>query len=156
PYKSTTPRYARRVPLIAQGGVAGRFALLAAPSSPRSLALLELKSALFEAITQRFDLPAEPSPDGLLKQLRRAGSLDEGTLSALKEVLSMMQQVEASVVGGRHAHLSRSALARASSVVHHVLATCGADANAPPSPTRHRPLHEDDKATLPLGSSQAP
>ena len=31
PYKSPLPRYARPLPLIAQGGVAGRFAMLAAP-----------------------------------------------------------------------------------------------------------------------------
>jgi hypothetical protein len=47
PYLSPLPRYARPTPLVAQGGVAGRFAMLAAPSSPRSLALLELKSALY-------------------------------------------------------------------------------------------------------------
>ena len=33
-YKSALPRYARATPLVAQGGAAGRFAMLAAPSSP--------------------------------------------------------------------------------------------------------------------------
>src|SRR5205823_6387158 len=77
PYKTTSPRYARPTPLVAQGGVAGRFALLAAPSSPRSLALLELKSALMEAVAFELDLPPDPSPDRLFSSLVRAGSLDE-------------------------------------------------------------------------------
>ena len=74
-YKSPLPRYARRIPLIAQGGAAGRFAMLAAPSSARGLVLLELKSALFETVTHRFGLEAEPPPDVLLRLL--AGVADD-------------------------------------------------------------------------------
>jgi hypothetical protein len=127
PYKGPLPRYARAVPLVSQGGVAGRFAVLAAPSSPRSLALLELKSALHEALGYKLDLGAEPAPEALAKMARKAGSLDDAAYSALKEILALMQHTEASVVAGRPTRVSRAALARASAVVRSVLAACGAD-----------------------------
>jgi hypothetical protein len=130
PYRGPLPRYARPTPLVAQGGVAGRFAMLAAPTSPRNLALLELKSALSDALAFKLDLPGEPSPDVLAKAARRAGSLDDRAYSSLKEVLALMHQVEASVVAGKPAPVSRSALFRAARVVRSVLDACGAGAFA--------------------------
>jgi hypothetical protein len=131
PYRSPLPRYARPTPLVAQGGVAGRFAVLAAPTSPRSLMLLELKSALFEALALRFGLESDPSPDALTRLVAREGSLDERAYSAFKEVLSTMHRVEASVVAGRPATLSRQALSHAAEVVRDVLAACHADGRRP-------------------------
>src|SRR5205823_4103910 len=45
-YRRRIPSFARPVPLVAQGGAAGRAAMLLAPSTPRALAVIELKSAL--------------------------------------------------------------------------------------------------------------
>jgi len=128
PYKSTLPRYARPTPLVAQGGVAGRFALIAAPSSPRSLALLELKSALFEAIALKFELEAEPSPERLARLVRQKAKLDDGAYSAFKGMLSAMQRVETSVVAGRPVKVPRTLLAEAAKMSAEVLSACGADA----------------------------
>jgi hypothetical protein len=139
PYRSPLPRYARPTPLVAQGGVAGRFAVLAAPTSPRSLALLELKSGLVEALTHKLGLGAEPAPDALARLAVRAGGLDAGAASALTDVLQMMHEVESAVVAGRPANVSLAALAQAASVVHSVVAACGADGNhARPV---HHPVH---------------
>ncbi len=129
-YKGPLPRYARGTPLVSQGGVAGRFGLIAAPSSPRSLLLMELKSALYESITLRLGLAAEPTPDALTKMVQRAGSLDDAATVALRQVLSTMQRVEASMVAGRPASVSKATLAHAAGVVHEVLAACGADASS--------------------------
>ena len=132
PYKSPLPRYARPTPLVAQGGVAGRFAVLAAPSSPRSLALLELKSALYEALQHKLNLAVEPPPEVLAKMALKAGTLDESAYSALKDVLHMMQAVEASVVAGRPANVTPAALSSAADVVRRVLVACGVEqARAP-------------------------
>jgi len=131
PYRSPVPRYARPTPLVAQGGVAGRFAVIAAPTSPRSLTLLELKSALFEALALRFGLESDPSPEALAQIVAREGALDERSYSAFKEVLSTMNRVEASVVAGRPANVSRPALAHAFKVVREVLAACHADGRQP-------------------------
>lgn len=127
PYRSPMPRYARPTPLVAQGGVAGRFAVLAAPTSPRALILLELKSALFEAMALRFGLESDPSPEALTRLVSREGALDERALSAFKEVLSTMHRVESSMVAGRPANVSRPALAHAAKVVREALAACHAD-----------------------------
>ncbi len=121
PYQSPLPRYARPTPLVAQGGVAGRFAVLAAPTSPRSLALLELKSALYEALQLRLGLTAEPSPDALARMVVKAGSLDGGAYSALNEILAMMHDVESAVAAGRTAGVAKKDLARAAEVVREVL-----------------------------------
>jgi hypothetical protein len=143
PYRSPTPRYARRTPLVAQGGIAGRFAVIAAPTSPRSLAVLELKSALFEGVQEKLGLAAEPAPDALLNLVDRAGRLDESAYSALKEVLHMMLQVETAVLAGRPASVPETAVAKAAASVRAALAACGpvplADASpaapaVPPNP----------------------
>ena len=142
PYKSPLPRYARPTPLVAQGGVAGRFAVLAAPSSPRSLALLELKSALYEALQHKLELTIEPPPDALARMALKAGALDESAYSSLKEVLQMMQGVEAAVVAGRPANVTSASLSRAAAVVRQVLVACGVEQPQAPRPPREpsRPL----------------
>ncbi len=124
PYRSPMPRYARRTPLVAQGGVAGRFAVIAAPTSPRSLAVLELKSALFEGVQGKLGLAAEPAPETLLERVARTGKLDGGAYSALKEVLHMMHEVETAVLAGRAASVPESAVAKAAGAVRAALDAC--------------------------------
>lgn len=126
PYKSPLPRYARPVAMVAQGGVAGRFALLAAPSSPRSLALLELKNALFEALSHRFDLGPSPSPTALAKVVGASENVDRHQLDELRDVMLTMQRVEESVTAGRAARVSRETVHHAAEVVRSVLEACGA------------------------------
>src|SRR5262249_36826153 len=43
-HKPVVPRFVRRIPAVAQGGVAGHAAVIAAPQTTRILAVLELKS----------------------------------------------------------------------------------------------------------------
>jgi hypothetical protein len=140
PYKNPLPRYARPIPLIAQGGVAGRFALLAAPSSPRSLALMELKSALFETIAERFHLAPQPSSEAVLRAVVDSGHIDERLQQELVELLALMKRIEASVVVGRPANLPRAAVHRAGRVVREVLVACGTSAgpSAEPPPSTRR------------------
>jgi hypothetical protein len=126
PYKSPLPRYARPVSLVAQGGVVGRFAMLSAPSSPRSLALLELKSALFEALAYRFELGPDPSAKAIEKAVRSSGLVDDTSLRSLAKVMAVMQQAEGSVVAGRPMKLGRPLVREAAQVVEDVLAACGA------------------------------
>lgn len=127
-YKSALPRYARATPLVSQGGAAGRFAMLAAPSSPRSLALMELKSGLFEALALRYDLDAEPSVDRITSIVRREAGLEPQAFESFKGMLSAMSRVESSVVAGRPTKVPRTLLADAARMCAAVLAACGADA----------------------------
>lgn len=130
-YKSPLPRYARRLPLIAQGGAAGRFAMLAAPSSARGLLLLELKSALFEVVTQRFALAAEPAPEVLVRLL--APMADAALLDELRRVLDTMSRTETAVVAGQRAKVPQRVLLEADDVVRRAIALCHADAPRPAS-----------------------
>ncbi len=126
PYKSPNPRFARPTPLVAQGGVAGRFALLSAPSSPPSLVLLELKSALVEALAQKLGTPVDPSTESILSAAHRAAALDDRGRSALKEVLGTMHKAETSIVLGRPTYVPRAMLKKAAAVVSDVLHAAGA------------------------------
>ena len=141
PYRAPLPRYARAVPLVAQGGLAGRLGLLAAPTSPRGLALLELRSALFEALATRYGLSSEPTADALHDLARRHGGLDAAAASDLHDVLASMARVESALVAGRNAKVSRAELERAAEVVDAVLVAC--QASGPPPPTRPALLETD-------------
>lgn len=134
PYARDLPRYARPVPLVAQGGIAGRFAMLAAPSSPRALTLLELKSGLVETLALRFPLlPFEPTAKALVDLLRQQARLEPAALLRLHAVLAHMERVEASVGAGRPAKVSRAALVEASETIAQILAAT-AEPGPPPSP----------------------
>ncbi len=69
PYRRRTPRYAAATPLVAQGGVAGRAAVLAAPTTHRALAMLELKSALEEGLVHRLGLDSGAATATLLSEI---------------------------------------------------------------------------------------
>ncbi|MBK8256635.1 MAG: DUF4350 domain-containing protein [Polyangiaceae bacterium] len=125
-YKSPLPRYARRIPLIAQGGAAGRFAMLAAPTSARGLVLLELKSALYETVAQRFGLDGEPSPEILLRLL--AGLGNAVVVEDVRRVLDQMTRVEGAVVANQRPRVSLKSLIEADAVIRSAIALCQADA----------------------------
>jgi hypothetical protein len=129
PYASPMPRYARPVPLVARGGVAGRFAMLAAASSPRSLAVLELKSALYETVGDRLPLGTSPTADRVLAMVRERG----GETARLREVLTAMNRVEAAVVAGRRPRVRAAELRRAAAVARRALSVLGAPGVAPPT-----------------------
>jgi hypothetical protein len=126
PYRSPVPRYARATPLVARGGVAGRFAMLAAPSSPRSLLLLELKSALFEAATDRLGLDPSPSSDAVLRAIAATGKVDEGMMARLRESLRRMQRAESAVLSGSGLRVDKATVEEAHAVVTEVVARIGA------------------------------
>lgn len=130
PYRNPMPRFAREVALVGQGGVAGRFALLAAPSSPRSLALMELKSALFETVAASQGLEGDPSPDAVRRAVESANGLDPQAASAFKEVFAMMQRVESALVAGRKARVTREGLEAAARVIEEVLEAFPVDGRA--------------------------
>lgn len=115
PYRQTTPRYASATPLFAQGGVAGRAAVLAAPTTDRVLALLELRSALVEGLSHRLGLDANVGATTLLEEIDRQDALSRRSSGELKEMLEEMNRAESAVmasrpfrVGARHLEHIRS------------------------------------------------
>lgn len=126
PYKSPMPRYARSTPLVARGGVAGRFAMLAAPSSPKGLVLLELKSALFDAITDRFELGLSPTPDAVLGAVRGSNLVEPSLMTRLEHTVQQMLKTEAAMVAGAGARVRRELVQDAHEVVAEVVDACEA------------------------------
>lgn len=126
PYKSPLPRYARATPLVSRGGVAGRFAMLAAPSSPKGLVLLELKSALFDAVAERFGLDPSPSADAVLRAVRSSGRVSASMQQSLEGVVSRMQRAEAGMVTGAGGKVRREVVEDAHRVVRAVVDALGA------------------------------
>lgn len=97
-HKPITPRFVRRTPAVAQGGVAGHAAVIAAPQTSRVLAVLELKSALEEQLTSILGLPKVPGHTELMTQVQARGLLDAEGVVALRRLLLRMSNVETMVV----------------------------------------------------------
>jgi hypothetical protein len=109
-HRAVTPRFVRRVPSVAQGGVAGHAAILASPGTSRVLALLELKSALEEQLAARLGLDRPPPHDELVARVRSAGLLDGARVVALERLLASFARVEGTLVTrGRAAQRVRDA-----------------------------------------------
>lgn len=146
-YKSPTPRYARPVPLVSRGGVAGRFALLAAPTSPKSLVLLELKSAAMESLVERFSLEHDPSTQSVLRAMRASGLVNASLQASFERIVATMQRAEAAVLAGNEARIRSDTLPEAAKVIEEVLRACEA---APVGAARR-----DDRAPAdPAGAEQ--
>ena len=97
-HKPVTPRFVRRTPSVAQGGVAGHAAVIAAPQTSRVLAVLELKSALEEQLTAILGLPKVPGHQELLQQVGTRRLLDAEGVHSLRRLLLRMSNVETMVV----------------------------------------------------------
>ena len=97
-HKPITPRFVRKTPAVAQGGVAGHAAVIAAPQTSRVLAVLELKSALEEQLTGILGLSKVPGHTELLAQVASQGILDTEGVHALRRLLLRMSSVETMVV----------------------------------------------------------
>jgi hypothetical protein len=106
-HKAVTPRFVRRVPVVAQGGIAGHAAVLSAPRTSRVLALLEYKSALEEDLATRLGLDRAPPADQLLARVRAAGLLDASGLDALDQLLKTLAHVEGLLVVHRRGTAQR-------------------------------------------------
>lgn len=97
-HKPVKPRFVRKTASVAQGGVAGHAAVIAAPQTSRVLAVLELKSALEEQLTSLLGLPKVPGHTELLTQISVRGLLDAEGMVALRRLLLRMASVETMVV----------------------------------------------------------
>jgi hypothetical protein len=106
-HRHAIPRFARPVPVVAQGGIAGHAAVLGSPGTSRALAILELKSALEEELATRLGLDRAPSHDQLVARLRAERLLDESGARVLSRLLATMARIEAVATGVVDAQASR-------------------------------------------------
>ena len=99
-YVPAPPGYARGIPLAAQGGFAGRFAVLGAPSTDRSLILLELKRGLEGSLRQRLGLPGAANSREIVECVAQREVLSRASLRALE---NLFEQLSAGEIAVRHA-----------------------------------------------------
>lgn len=121
PYRRAVPRYARPTHVIAQGGAAGRVALLAAPTTHRALALLELKSALEEGAALRLGLPATAGEVEILYEIDRQEALPQQSSVLLRSLLADLRQAEAAVVAAKPLRVTALTVEKAHEKVEAVL-----------------------------------
>lgn len=107
-HKPLVPRFTRKIPGVAQGGVAGHAAVIAAPQTTRVLAVLELKSALEEQLAAVLGLAKVPGHQELLEQMSHRRLLDAEGMVALRRLLLRMANVETMVVFQRSGGMVQS------------------------------------------------
>ena len=100
-HKASIPRFTRRIPLAAQGGVAGHAAVIAAPQTSRVLAVLELKAALEEDLCKTLALDQNPGHEGLVGAIVARNLLDAEGIRSLKALLLRMASAETMVLSQR-------------------------------------------------------
>ncbi len=135
PYKSPIPRYARSTPLAARGGVAGRFAMLAAPTTPKALVLLELKSALFEMVSQKFSLSSAPTAAEVMNAMREAKFLSGAEFGKLEAIVNRMADVESQLLRGGASRLNRDVVVDAERLVSDVVGRLNSYERPVPGPS---------------------
>lgn len=132
-YRSRLPRFARAVPLVAQGGVAGRVAVLSSNVSPPALALLEVRSALTEALAQHFNTSDQTAPSQLVQRIRDEIGIPADLDRDTDAVLRTMRAAESSVVSGSSAKVSESEVRKAYGVMERLLDLVKVDIPWPPT-----------------------
>jgi len=105
-YRRYVPRYALSAPLVGQGGVAGRAAVLAAPTTDRALVLAELRSALSEALAERLGTDARAASSRLAEEVGARGVLGPDGIGRLKELLRELDRAPPFLAENRRLRMS--------------------------------------------------
>jgi hypothetical protein len=98
PRPRVAPRYSTAEPLVAQGGLAGRIAVLSAPSTDAALGLAELRAAAMDLLGERLSLGRTPSAKLVLAELERRKLLSDGGLRELESAFSELRVIEERIV----------------------------------------------------------
>jgi hypothetical protein len=97
-YQRPTPRYALPIPLVAQGGVAGRAAVLSSATTASTLVVVELKKAMDAFLRERLELPRHANSQQLLQALSASRALPESTRRELEDVYGKLIRAENSLL----------------------------------------------------------
>ena len=111
PYR---PRFAMPAPLASQPGEAGRAAVLAAPTTPRSLVLLELMAAISAYLASRMNNEEQLPMSAVFDAALERQLLNQTQRAELTVLLALVNRVQVALVNGgqsrvrlkelRHAH----------------------------------------------------
>jgi hypothetical protein len=120
-YQRKMPSFSRPIAMIAQGGAAGRSAVLAASTTPAALVVLELKSALEEGIAHDLGFATNLAPTQLQAEIAKRRVLDERRQGTLKAALLEMAEVETMVTAGQPQVVGKADVSRLGAVVFDLL-----------------------------------
>jgi len=121
-YRRSVPRYALAAPLLAQGGLAGRAAVLSAPTTDPALLLLELRSALSEALSVILGLSRLSSPDQILAELSRKRVFNAERVSEIAALFRDLGDAPAALLSRRRLKLARDRVQQLARKVMEILA----------------------------------
>jgi hypothetical protein len=105
-YAPLAPGYARALPHAAQGGFAGRVAVLAAKSTDRGLILRELKRNLESRLRQRLGLSGAVGPREIVQSAGERELLSPRSLRNLEQLLARLSAGEIAVMSARRLSIS--------------------------------------------------
>jgi hypothetical protein len=125
-YRRSSPRYARATPLVAQGGLAGRAAVLSADTTHRALAVLELKTALEESLRARLDKHDAPLA-ALVEEIDRQAALGRRNSDVLRNLVAEMTRAEDAVTRTEAIRIPAGAIRR----MHHDVETILTELDGP-------------------------
>jgi hypothetical protein len=120
-YRRSVPRYALAPLLVAQGGLAGRAAVLSAATTDPALVLLELRSALSEALAQRLGLSRLASPEQIVAELAKRPLFDAERVQKIGELFRALSAAQAPILARKRLKLSKQPLANLSRKVMEIL-----------------------------------
>jgi hypothetical protein len=111
--RPAAPRFAVPVPLTSKPGESGRAAVLAAGTTPRALALLELDSGMQRYILAELDLDGTLDRQALFEAVAAAGLLDVLHQSEVGWYSALVKKVQSALVAGHRTRVTESDLSRA-------------------------------------------
>ena len=120
-YRRSMPRYAVPQPLVAQGGLAGRAAVLAAPSTDPVLLMLELRAALSDALCHRLGLVRLSSPEQIVAELSRNRVFSAERIAEVANLFREFAAAQASLLSRKRLKMARDRLAQLSRKVLEIL-----------------------------------
>jgi hypothetical protein len=100
-YRRLAPRYASATPLVAQGGLPGRAAVLSAKTTDRALVLIELRSALLEGMAARLSVAPGSAPAALIAEARLQNALSPESLRVLDDLLAELGRAQNAILAGK-------------------------------------------------------
>jgi hypothetical protein len=115
--RPAAPRFAVPVPLTSKPGESGRAAVLAAASTPRALALLELDSDMQRYILAELNLDGTLDRQALFEALAAAGLLDVSHKSEVGWYSALVKKVQSALVAGHRTHVTDTDLTRAHGLI---------------------------------------
>jgi len=121
-YRRSIPRYAVAPHLLAQGGLAGRAAVLSAPTTDPALVLIELRAALSEALCNALGLSRLSAPEQILAELSRKRLLDAQQVAQTERLFRELGTAQGALLSRRRLNLARARVAALGRKVMEILA----------------------------------